>query len=395
VIEAEGSVHALDELARRIAASPPPRAIIEGLDVEHALARGLEAFSIGESEALPPVSARVSPDLATCPKCLRGDVEPADRRFRYPFINCTDCGPRYSIARDVPYDRARTTMSGFSMCRPCAAEYGDPDSRRFHAQPNACSTCGPHIFVAPAAGGAPLEEALAALRRGAIVAVKGLGGFHLACDARDAVAVRRLRERKRRSEKPFAVMFPDVAGVERTILLALARLAGTADVFLLRDRHILLRRGAREPGAAVPRPPCPRRPRPPSRVPQHVDRAAGRSPGARRAAPPRPRRFVPGRQHLVAAGLPTARLQNAARGTVEAMIRDGINVVPTSSAGRLFDAVASLAGIRDVTSYEGQAAMELEAISETGAEGYPLPVTGEGLLEIDPRPLVCATGSTA
>jgi hydrogenase maturation protein HypF len=603
VIEAEGSPSDLDAFALRLAGHPPPRAHVERIEVVEEAARGAGPFTIVESDALPPVSARVSPDLATCAACLAEMDDPRDRRAGYPFVNCTDCGPRYSIVEDVPYDRARTTMSSFVLCGPCREEFEDPLSRRFHAQPNACPSCGPRISVEGGGEGDPLERAVSALRRGEIVAVKGLAGFHLACDAADSAAVGRLRERKRRPHKPFAVMFPDLdsleseavvdaearaslLGVRRPIVLlprreggrlprelapgldelgaflpytplhhlllrsfggplvmtsgnlteepiagsneeARRRLAGIADVFLVHDRDIHMRGddsvvrvvGGRERvlrrarghvpeaislgfegppllavgadlkntlcltagGAAIlsqhvgdlesyeaqqffgevranlerlfrVRPQLvahdlhpgyhstalARRTGLPLEGVQHhhahvasclVDNGR-RGPvigvawdgtgygtdgsvwggeiliadlsrfdrvGALRtvalpggdAAVREPWRMAV--SHLMAAGLPLAGVGHPGRDTVEAMVRDRVNVLSTSSAGRLFDAVASLAGIRHATTYEGQAAVELEAISRIdGAEPYPLPVTGDGFFEIDPRPLVGA-----
>ncbi len=175
----------------------------------------------------------ISPDLATCPDCLAEIANPADRRFGYAFTNCTNCGPRYTITLSTPYDRANTTMRGFPLCADCAAEYGDIGNRRFHAEPVACPVCGPRLST-------EIHDAVAALEAGEIVAIKGLGGFQLACDAFRANAVDRLRVRKRRSRKPFAVMVRDLATVERYCLVenadrdALA--SASAPIVLLRTR---------------------------------------------------------------------------------------------------------------------------------------------------------------
>jgi hydrogenase maturation protein HypF len=602
VVDAEGSPDALSALARGIAEGPPPQARIEGFAVVEGAPAGLGPFAILESERGEPSSARVSPDLATCALCLEELDDPADRRYRYPFLNCTNCGPRYSIVRDIPYDRARTTMSAFALCRPCREEYEDPGSRRFHAQPNACPECGPRLFVQGSPGSAPLLEALAALRASGIVALKGIGGFHLACDARDRVAVRALRARKRRPDKPFAVMFPDIASIEREarvspreraalesprrpivilgmreggslaaevapglrdlgaflpytplhhLLLrafsaplvmtsgnrseepiaatngeALERLSGIADLVLLHDREIhqraddsvvrivlgeerVLRRSRGHVPEAIPlgfeapdilavgadlknafcllsggaatlsqhvgdlesyeaqrffaearahlesllhvRPTLVAHDRHPGyhstrlalraglpavAVQHHHAHVAsclaenetrervigvawdgtGYGPdgtvwggeilvadlaGFERVGRIRPVPMPGGDAavrepwrmalaHLLEAGLPSDRVQGPGRATVLAMIREGIATVPTSSAGRLFDAVASLAGLRHEATYEGQAACELEAVSDDGDFGaYPLPLSQEsGLLELDPRPLI-------
>ena len=549
-------------------------------------------------------------DLATCPACLDELRDGGDRRHRYPFINCTGCGPRYSIAIDVPYDRARTTMRVFDMCAPCASEYADPLSRRFHAQPNACADCGPRLWAEDASGasfGEPLGAAVAALRRGAVVAVKGIAGFHLACDARDAAAVARLRERKRRPDKPFAVMFPDLAALEaetavdtaaRAALVsprrpivplphrapsglaagiaprlaevgaflpytpvhhlllegfggplvmtsgnlseepiaagnddARRRLAGIADLWLLHDRDIHARaddsvvrvmlgqeRVLRRSRGHVPEPIALGFAAPPilavgadlknapcltfgdaavlgphvgdleslesqeffEEVRAHLERlfrvapacvAHDLHPGyhstalARRTGLPlvgvqhhhahiasclvdngRTDRVIgvawdgtgygpdgtvwggeflaadlasferlgrirpvplaggdaaarePWRMafaHATAAGLDVEPLARAVdpkrRQAVLEMIRTGVHAVPTSSAGRLFDALASLMGVRDAVSYEGQAAAELEALAEdVEVDGYPLRMDEGDLVELDPAPLIAA-----
>ena len=190
--------------------------------------------------------AGILPDLATCPDCLREILDPADRRFRYPFANCTHCGPRFSILEALPYDREHTTMKAFRMCPVCEAEYRDPRNRRFHAQPNACPVCGPQLTWTDARGAAlaarddALRAAADALKNGQIVAVKGIGGFHLMADARDAAAVRRLRERKQRDEKPFALLFPSRDAVAEACDLSEAEAAWlespAAPIVLLRKR---------------------------------------------------------------------------------------------------------------------------------------------------------------
>src|SRR5882672_2892350 len=220
-IEIEGPAGALSRFLEELPGTAPPLARIEATEIVELRAVGEVGFRIAASAERPSVRAIVPPDAATCDACLSELFDPRDRRFRYPFINCTDCGPRYTIARDLPYDRARTTMAAFTLCARCRAEYEDPSSRRFHAEPNACPDCGPVLSLPSAGlrGEAALGAAVAALRAGRIVAVKGLGGFHLAVDARDQAAVVRLRERKQRPHKPFALMARDLRQIETIVEL--------------------------------------------------------------------------------------------------------------------------------------------------------------------------------
>jgi hydrogenase maturation protein HypF len=236
VIEVEGEAAAVDALIARLPDEAPPLAVIEDVRSEPVQPNGDRGFRIAASAPGSP-DALVSPDVAVCADCLRELFDPADRRHRYPFINCTNCGPRFTIVRGVPYDRPLTTMAGFTMCAACEAEYHDPTDRRFHAQPNACPSCGPTLHLQggsdplTARGGSdPLTRVVAALRDGAIVAVKGIGGFHLACLAADEDAVARLRARKHREEKPFALMAADLRSAAELIAL------GRVEAALLRGR---------------------------------------------------------------------------------------------------------------------------------------------------------------
>jgi hydrogenase maturation protein HypF len=215
----------LETFLERIRTDAPPLSRIMSIDISPAEPAGFPDFSIRESRETGSFTL-LSPDVAVCDDCLKEMFDKNDRRYLYPFINCTNCGPRYSITRSVPYDRANTTMKVFRMCPECSSEYGNPADRRFHAQPDACAVCGPHVALTAGdrvivdAGGDPLIEAIRLLKEGSIVAVKGLGGFHIACDASNADAVKRLRERKRRSNKPFALMAPDIGRIKKFCLVA-------------------------------------------------------------------------------------------------------------------------------------------------------------------------------
>ncbi|MBA3885831.1 MAG: carbamoyltransferase HypF [Acidobacteria bacterium] len=212
VIDLEGEPEALGVFLDRLAAAPPPRAVIEQIDVQRAAPAFHRDLSIaGSLDTAEDI--RIPPDTATCGACLAEMDDPADRRFRYPFINCQDCGPRFTIVTGAPYDRPRTTMSGFAMCGDCRREYEDPRNRRFHAQPIACPRCGPRLAARDSRSGTLLhdrahERGLEVLAGGGILALKGLGGYHLACDAASHHAVDTLRARKRRDARPLAVMIP-------------------------------------------------------------------------------------------------------------------------------------------------------------------------------------------
>ena len=214
-IEIEGPASALDVFLHELTANPPPLARIENISSTTQTPRGESTFRIEASETNAAGPVAISPDIATCPDCLRELFDPRDRRYRYPFLNCTNCGPRLTIILAAPYDRERTTMASFTMCPLCRAEYEDPTNRRFHAQPTACPVCGPQLQLCdPAGRPIPTQDPLAAtitkLRAGRICAIKGLGGYHLACDARNPETLAELRRRKQRDEKPFALMVRDL-----------------------------------------------------------------------------------------------------------------------------------------------------------------------------------------
>lgn len=237
-IEIHGDAPSLDAFLRTLERQPPPLARIDDISFEEIApdtSISAAGFEIRSSLSLEGAFQPISPDISICPDCLRELFDPTDRRYRYPFINCTNCGPRLTIVQDIPYDRPRTTMRAFPMCDECAREYADPLDRRFHAQPVACPKCGPHVWLASSgaqssntsvptveSGALNLERDYAAisqarvlLAQGAIIAVKGLGGFHLACDATNEAAVTELRQRKGRVDKPFALMFSDLETVAR------------------------------------------------------------------------------------------------------------------------------------------------------------------------------------
>jgi hydrogenase maturation protein HypF len=218
-IEIEGPAALVVRFREALERETPPLAVIERISARPLPLTGGHGFSITESLRNGERRTLISPDIATCDDCLRELADPSDRRHRYPFINCTNCGPRFTIVRDVPYDRPFTTMAGFPMCGRCAAEYHDPADRRFHAQPICCPECGPslrlHDPARHALPGEPIATAARLLRAGLIVAIKGLGGYHLAVDAGNEQATARLRERKHREDKPFAVMVADLALAER------------------------------------------------------------------------------------------------------------------------------------------------------------------------------------
>jgi len=224
-IETDGDQSVLEEFLRRLREDAPPLSRIDEMTFSFGKSNGFHLFEIIQSETVEGAFQPISPDVAICYDCLRELFDPSDRRYRYPFINCTNCGPRFTIMKDIPYDRPQTTMARFGLCPDCEREYKDPTNRRFHAQPVACPVCGPQIWfeLVGAQHAAPLlrqnDDAISETRRllaaGRILAIKGLGGFHLACDATNANAVTELRNRKLRVDKPFALMMPDLKTIEQ------------------------------------------------------------------------------------------------------------------------------------------------------------------------------------
>ena len=242
-IEVEGSPEQLDQFLHTLEAERPRAAVVTTEEVSRIAPVGCAWFEILPSDENVSKTAAVLPDLATCPECLRELLDPADRRFGYAFTNCTLCGPRYTILVDIPYDRPNTTMRSFALCPGCRREYESPHDRRFHAQPNACPTCGPRLWSVPgqAEGARAVAHAAGTLARGEIVALKGVGGFQLLVDARNPVAVMRLRERKHREEKPFALLMPSLAIVRQYCMVSAAEeemlVSQAAPIVLLRPKE--------------------------------------------------------------------------------------------------------------------------------------------------------------
>ncbi|MFZ0631435.1 MAG: carbamoyltransferase HypF [Acidobacteriaceae bacterium] len=252
-IEVEGAPATVDAFLAALPAEAPPLVRIAQIQRSEIPTLGEFGFSIHESDGGESAFALVPPDICVCDACLADTRDPANRRYDYPFTNCTNCGPRYSIILDVPYDRSMTTMAEFAMCPSCRHEYENPEDRRFHAQPNACPLCGPRLQLAPASDQSPLPTSTRAilesvtdlLGRGGIVAWKGLGGYQLACDARQAAAVDELRRRKRRSEKPFAIMVANTDVAESLCFVSAAERAALVSP----ERPIVLLQ--RRPGAEL------------------------------------------------------------------------------------------------------------------------------------------------
>ena len=227
VIHIEGDAAALSRFRALFGPGIPPAASVTRLSVRKAAPTGVAGFTIRSSRRDGIALSTIPPDIATCPECARELSDPADRRYRYPFTNCTNCGPRFTIVTALPYDRERTSMAAFPMCAACRKEYGNPGDRRFHAEPNACPACGPRLSVRDGDGATvetddPIGTAARRILAGSIVAVRGLGGFQLAVDATNDAAVHALRTRKRREEKPFAVMFRDIVSARSAVHLAAA-----------------------------------------------------------------------------------------------------------------------------------------------------------------------------
>jgi len=246
IIRIEGDRQSVEAFAAELAQNPPPLAHITEIRQQEVPPNGFSEFSIVASRGDAAMSTLISPDVSICQDCLAELFDPQDRRYRYPFINCTNCGPRYTIIEDIPYDRPKTSMKHFRMCPQCQAEYDDPTDRRFHAQPNACPVCGPQVTLRDRQGRVidtadPIAEIARRLKQGAVAAIKGLGGFHLAADPTNEAAVQRLRRRKHREEKPLALMAADLKAVGGFAQFTAeeARLLQSAQrpIVLLRKKH--------------------------------------------------------------------------------------------------------------------------------------------------------------
>jgi hydrogenase maturation protein HypF len=221
VLDIEGLPGEIDSFLKELKKNPPPLASIEKIQSKKLALRNYKEFEIIESKEQEEKTTLVSPDIATCRDCRRELLDAEDRRYLYPFINCTNCGPRFTITKELPYDRKNTTMKKFEMCERCKTEYGNPEDRRFHAQPDACIDCGPHIELTDAKGKEikcdPIEKTISLLKSGKIVAIKGLGGIHLACNAKDEKAIKTLRDRKKRPYKPFALMAKNISVISKFV----------------------------------------------------------------------------------------------------------------------------------------------------------------------------------
>ena len=247
-IHLEGDEKSLEAFVRYLKAQPPPAATISEIDVQPAQPAGLNKFTIRESERKHRPTVRISPDLPICNDCLTELFDPANPRYLYPYINCTNCGPRYSVVLALPYDRPNTTMKSWPLDAYCAQEYSDPSNRRFHAQPVSCPACGPNFYLHPHKdeelnNDDCIRRAAQLLTAGKILAVKGLGGYHLACDARNPASVAAMRDRKYRKEKPFALMAKDIVTARTLVELspdAEALLTSTARPIVLAPAKIEL-----------------------------------------------------------------------------------------------------------------------------------------------------------
>ena len=226
-IELVGSIPDLDVFILALKNSPPPLSRIDSISIVDAEKQSYKIFEIIKSQAQAGEFLPISPDFSICDDCLRELFSPQDRRYRYPFINCTNCGPRFSIIKDIPYDRPKTTMLPFQMCDGCQSEYSNPLDRRYHAQPIACPDCGPQVSLMVnnqivAKGNDAIQQSRNMVRTGKILAIKGLGGFHLACDAKNHTAVENLRSRKKRSDKPFALVVAPARPISFRRLMAMS-----------------------------------------------------------------------------------------------------------------------------------------------------------------------------